>query len=278
LHGGGASSEAVEPLANPVASSFAPRADRLIAAARSDALGPQAAPRLLQLPVEARSRQQPSQRAFCNGAPAPALLPTPQPYPAFNLGRLQLHRPLVVFDLETTGLSAQHDRIVEFSALKLQPDGSSCCLTTLLNPEQPIGWRATQVHHIHNADVADKPTFAQCLPLLRSFFADSDVAGHNVRTFDVPMLAAEVQRAAQPSIFAEPLAVVDTYRLFRSQVDKTKSGGNHRLATAYFYYCKQPLQGGHRAFADALACAHILLAQLQMHPQLGATVKALAEV
>jgi DNA polymerase-3 subunit epsilon len=205
-------------------------------------------------------------------------MPAPQPYQSFDLGRLQLHRPLIVFDLETTGLSTQHDRIVELSALKLLPDGNSCCLTTLLNPERIIGWRATQVHHIGNADVRDQPTFAQCLPLLRSFFADSDVAGHNVRSFDVPMLAAEVGRAAQPPIFAESLAVVDTYRLFRSLVDKTTAGGNHRLATAYAYYCQQPLQGGHRAFADTLACTQILLAQLQVHPQLGATVEALAKV
>ena len=75
--------------------------------------------------------------------------------------KLQLERPIVVFDLETTGVQITRDRIVEISILKVHPDGEEETKTRRINPGIPIPPEATQVHGISDADVADCPTFAQ---------------------------------------------------------------------------------------------------------------------
>ena len=73
--------------------------------------------------------------------------------------KLQLKRPLVVFDLETTGISVTADRIVEICMLKVNPDGQEEIRTYRVNPEMPIPAGASEVHGIYDADIADKPIF-----------------------------------------------------------------------------------------------------------------------
>ena len=72
---------------------------------------------------------------------------------------LKLVRPIIFFDLETTGTNITKDRIVEISLIKVMPDGTESEHSTRINPEMPIPAEATEIHHITDADVADKPTF-----------------------------------------------------------------------------------------------------------------------
>ena len=108
---------------------------------------------------------------------------------------LQLERPLVVFDIESTGVMPQRDRIVEIAVLKIFPDGHTQNTVRRLNPEMPIPPGATAIHGISDADVADCPTFLLIAEKLFRYIEDCDLAGYNITGFDIPMLEAEFKRA-----------------------------------------------------------------------------------
>src|SRR4051794_24967185 len=101
---------------------------------------------------------------------------------------LDLKRPLVFFDLETTGVDVAKDRIVEISATKLFPDGTKTELYHLINPGMPIPEGASNIHGITDDKVADKPTFSQLASELAPYFTNSDLGGFNLKRFDVPLL------------------------------------------------------------------------------------------
>lgn len=107
--------------------------------------------------------------------------------------KLKLQRPLVVFDLETTGLTFG-DRIVELCFLKIHPDGSEETFTTRVNPEMPIPESSTEIHGITNDDVKDCPTFKEIAPKLLEMIKGCDLAGFNSAKFDLPMLDEEFAR------------------------------------------------------------------------------------
>lgn len=75
--------------------------------------------------------------------------------------KLNLKRPIVFLDLETTGVDPAKDRIVEISLVKVMPDGTQEVKTRRLNPEMHIPEAASAVHGIHDEDVADCPTFRE---------------------------------------------------------------------------------------------------------------------
>ena len=103
--------------------------------------------------------------------------------------QLALKKPMVFFDLETTGTNILTDRIVEISIIKLMPNGTESEVTMRINPQMPIPAEATAIHHITDADVADCPTFKQVAQNIANIFLDADVAGFNSNRFDVPMLS-----------------------------------------------------------------------------------------
>ena len=109
--------------------------------------------------------------------------------------KLKLTRPLVFFDLETTGTNITHDRIVEISIVKLMPDGTVVERSRRLNPEMPIPAEATAVHHITDDDVAGEPTFRQVAASLSKLLQGCDIAGFNSNRFDIPLLDQEFHRA-----------------------------------------------------------------------------------
>jgi DNA polymerase III subunit epsilon len=174
--------------------------------------------------------------------------------------KLVLKRPLVVFDLETTGRDVVKDRIVEISAVKLLPNGERELKTRRLNPEMPIAPDATAVHGITNAEVANEPTFVKVAKSLFEFLKDCDLSGFNVERFDLPMLKREFQRAGlefPPS----PIAVIDTWRIFMNREPRN-------LTAAYKHYCGKELENAHAAEADAVAAADILEAQVARYGDL----------
>ena len=109
--------------------------------------------------------------------------------------KLVLKRPIVFFDLETTGLNLTHDRIVEVSIIKVMPNGEEIRRTRRINPEMPIPAEATALHHITDDDVKDAPVFRQVAKDLARLFEGCDIAGFNSNRFDIPMLDQEFQRA-----------------------------------------------------------------------------------
>lgn len=182
---------------------------------------------------------------------------------------LSLTRPIVFFDLETTGTNILRDRIVEISVIRVLPDGTEVDRTMRINPEMPIPAEATAVHHITDADVADAPTFAQVADQLMELFADADIAGFNSNRFDVPLLTEEFLRAGIPFDLSRR-RFVDVQTIFHKMEQRT-------LVAAYKYYCGKDLDEAHSANADTRATYEVLLGQLKMYPSLKNDIDFLAE-
>lgn len=182
---------------------------------------------------------------------------------------LNLKRPLVFFDLETTGTSVTNDRIVEISYIKVYPDGHEEENTMRINPGMPIPPASTAVHHITDEDVKDKPTFAEVAPELRNVFADADIAGYNSNKFDVPLLIEEFGRAGLN--FSVALHhFVDVQNIFHKMEQRT-------LIAAYKFYCGKDLTQAHSANADTRATYEVLKSQLERYESLENDVEKLAE-
>lgn len=183
--------------------------------------------------------------------------------------KLKLTRPLVFFDLETTGTNISTDRIVEISFVKLMPDGSVIEKSRRVNPEMHIPEEATAVHHITDADVANEPTFKQLAASLAQQLSGCDVAGFNSNRFDVPLLDQEFERAGVEFDLSQS-RMIDVQTIYHKKEPRT-------LSAAYQYYCGEELEGAHGALADTKATMRVLLAQLEKYDDVPCEVKALAE-
>ena len=183
--------------------------------------------------------------------------------------RLKLERPIMFFDLETTGTNILRDRIVEISMIKVYPDGHDLQRTVRVNPGMPIPAEATAVHHITDADVADKPLFADIAAQLAESFAGCDITGFNSNRFDVPMLAEEFARVGVDFDFTAP-RYVDVQTIFHKKEQRT-------LSAAYRFYCDKDLEGAHSANADTRATYEVLLAQLERYADLPCDIDGLSD-
>ncbi|MDE5870527.1 MAG: 3'-5' exonuclease [Muribaculaceae bacterium] len=183
--------------------------------------------------------------------------------------QLNLIRPIIFFDLETTGTSVTSDRIVEISLIKVFPDGHTEEKTRRINPERHIPAESTAIHHITDEDVKDAPTFRQIARSLHELFDDSDIAGFNSNKFDVPLLIEEFGRAGL-SFDVSGRNFVDVQGIFHKMEQRT-------LVAAYRFYCGKDLTDAHSASADTRATYEVLLSQLERYPELKNDVQALAE-
>ena len=182
--------------------------------------------------------------------------------------KLKLTRPLVFFDLETTGTNITHDRIVEISIVKLMPDGTVVERSRRLNPEMPIPAEATAVHHITDDDVAGEPTFRQVAASLSKLLQGCDIAGFNSNRFDLPLLVEEFMRAGL-SVDLKRRKFIDVQNIFHKKEQRT-------LVAAYKFYCDKELEDAHSAEADTRATYEVLKAQLDRYDDLENDVDALA--
>ncbi|MCL2597293.1 MAG: exonuclease domain-containing protein [Paludibacter sp.] len=174
--------------------------------------------------------------------------------------KLKLTRPLIFFDIESTGIDTVKDRIVEISYLKVFPDGHEEAKTYRLNPQMHIPQAATEIHNISDADVANCPTFKQISQQLERDFTNCDIAGFNSNRFDVPLLAEEFIRA-ECNIDLSHNKMIDVQVVFHKMEQRT-------LAAAYKFYCNKNLENAHTAEADTRATCEILMAQLDRYPEL----------
>lgn len=183
---------------------------------------------------------------------------------------LNLKRPLVFFDLETTGTNILNDRIVEISYVKVFPDPAQPVeeKTRRINPEMHIPEQSTAVHHITDEDVKDCPTFRQIANSLFNIFEGCDIAGFNSNKFDIPLLMEEFSRA-NLKFDLSSRRLIDVQNIFHKKEPRT-------LVAAYRYYCGKDLENAHSALADTRATYEVLMGQLDKYPDLDNDVDALA--
>jgi len=163
-------------------------------------------------------------------------------------------RPIVFFDLETTGTNISLDRIVELSVIKIYPNGERESRTRRLNPEMHIPEEATAIHHISDEDVANEPTFRQIAKNFYIFMEGCDLGGYNIVKFDLPLLIREFQRCGL-AFSTEGRRVLDAYTIFCRMEPRT-------LTAAYRLFCGKKLEGAHGAGADTEATVEVFEAQL----------------
>ncbi len=174
--------------------------------------------------------------------------------------RLTLTKPLVVFDLETTGLDISKDRIIQISYIKVMPDGDEKREAYFINPECAIPKDVEELTRITNAMVAEAPVFKQLAPTLWSEFSGCDFVGYNSTHFDIPILAEEFIRAGKPFDFSK-CRMIDALAIFR-QMER------RNLAAAYEFYCGRKMEddfSAHRADEDTEATWRVFQAQLDMY-------------
>ncbi len=180
---------------------------------------------------------------------------------------LRLERPLVCFDLETTGVDIKSDRIVQAALIRVEPDGTRLEWESLVSPEMPIPAEASAVHGIYDADVASAPTLAGVADRIHELLAGADVAGFNSIRFDLPLLVNELNRVNCPLDNAGRRHL-DAMRIFHSKERRD-------LTAAYRFYCDADLKDAHSAMADAAATLSILDAQVARYDDLPRDVEAL---
>jgi DNA polymerase-3 subunit epsilon len=171
--------------------------------------------------------------------------------------QLKLTKPLIFFDLETTGVNVVRDRIVEISLLKVFPDGHEEVRTLLINPTIPIPEEVTKIHGVSDEDVKDKPTFKELAGNLSAFIDNSDLVGYNCIKFDIPLLIEEFLRAGI-EFEMKNRRFIDVQNIFHKMEPRT-------LKAAYRFYCHKELVDAHRAEADTRATLEVLLSQLERY-------------
>ncbi len=180
---------------------------------------------------------------------------------------LKLNKPIIFFDLETTGINIAKDRIVEISLLKVHPNGNKESKTWLVNPEMEIPKEASDIHGITNEKVVTEPTFNELALKVKEMIEGCDLAGFNSNRFDIPLLAEEMLRAEVDFDMIDRVAV-DVQVIFHKKEERTLSAG-------YKFYCGKDLDNAHSAEVDTLATYEILKAQLDKYDDLENDIKFL---
>jgi DNA polymerase III subunit epsilon len=182
---------------------------------------------------------------------------------------LQLTRPIVFIDLETTGVNLATDRVIEIAIIKISPDKEKQVKHKIVNPQIPIPKIASEIHGITDDHVKDAPTFKEVANELKQFIDNSDLSGYNSNRFDIPLLMEEFLRAGI-SLDMKNRRMLDVQHIFHMMEKRT-------LGAAYKFYCEKELTEAHSAEADATATWEILEAQLNRYAHLGETLDTILQ-
>lgn len=180
---------------------------------------------------------------------------------------LQITRPLAALDLETTGVNAEQDRIVEVTIGRIRPGAEAVVERFLVNPGVPIPATASAIHGITDEQVKDAPTFAAVAQRVCVLLRGADLIGFNHRRFDVRMIAAECQRVG----LSDPCAgarLVDVCRIFHAREPRDLTG-------AVRFYCEDDHADAHGTTADVEATLRVLVAQFGRYEDLPRDLDAL---
>lgn len=182
---------------------------------------------------------------------------------------LLLKRPLVVFDIEATGLAPRADRILELAAIRLNPDGTRDERVWLVNPGMKIPVESIAIHGITDAEVADCPSFAEVALEIFTFFEGCDLAGFSAGYFDAQILNEEFLRCGIRDFHPEGRALVDAQKIYHKREPRD-------LTAALKFYCNKDLgDDAHGALADTKATLEVLIGQFARYPDLPRDVDAL---
>ncbi|MBL0256004.1 MAG: 3'-5' exonuclease [Bacteroidetes bacterium] len=183
--------------------------------------------------------------------------------------QLQLKKPIVFLDLETTGVNVGADRIVEIALLKVYPNGNKDSKCMRINPTIPIPLEASKIHGIYDKDISECPTFQDAAKDINAFLGGSDLAGYNSNKFDIPLLIEEFTRVGI-HFDLNDRKLIDVQNIFHKMEQRT-------LAAAYKFYCDKDLIDAHSAEADTTATYEVLLSQLDKYESLKNDVDFLAQ-
>ncbi|NOQ27449.1 MAG: 3'-5' exonuclease [Bacteroidales bacterium] len=182
---------------------------------------------------------------------------------------LNLNKPIVFFDLETTGIDVVNDRIVEISLHKVSPDGNEETKTLRVNPEMPIPKQSSEIHGIYDEDVKDEPSFNLIAKDVAKFIEGCDLGGYNSNKFDIPLLAEEFLRV-DVDVDMKKHRFVDVQVIFHKMEQRT-------LSAAYKFYCQKNLDNAHSAEADTIATYEILKAQIDRYDDLNNDIEEISK-
>jgi DNA polymerase III subunit epsilon len=166
--------------------------------------------------------------------------------------QLNLTKPLIIFDLEATGVNVGSDRIVEIAMLKVFPDGHEEFRRHLVNPEVVVA-----IHGISDEMVKNEPTFRDLAGNLNAFIGNSDLSGYNSIKYDIPLLVEEFLRVGI-EFDLKNRRIVDVQNIFHKMEPRT-------LKAAYKFYCSSELVNAHSAEADTRATYEVLKAQIERY-------------
>lgn len=178
---------------------------------------------------------------------------------------LPLDCPLVVFDLETTGLAIGEDKMVEIAYRKIMPNGEVIAVAKRINPGRPIPEDATAIHGIRDEDVAGSPSFGQLCYELWSVFEGADVGGFNITGFDLPFLRAEFATVGKTFDFSTK-KILDAKVLYHS-VTRRDMVSARNLSAAYKAYCGQEHTSAHTGAGDVEVTVAVMEKLLEKHPE-----------
>ncbi|AHK11349.1 DNA polymerase III epsilon subunit [Flavobacterium sp. phage 1/32] len=166
-----------------------------------------------------------------------------------------LQKPIVFFDLETTGTDVAKDKIVQLACVKINLDGSIEEKEILLNPTIEISKEASEVHGITNEMVKDKPLFSQISKALFAYFFGCDIGGYNSDSFDVPLLIEEFSRCGIdfPTWDLNFIDVLKHERLINT----------NKLGDVYKRYTGKEIENAHDALSDVRATIEVLRHQIK---------------
>ena len=183
--------------------------------------------------------------------------------------KLNLTKPLCVFDLETTGTQVTKDRIVQIAIIKLLPNGEQKEYNQLINPGISIPEEITAIHGITNDRVKNCSVFRDKAKEIAEFIGDSDLAGYNSNKFDIPVLAEEFLRAEYEFDLSNR-RFIDVQNIFHKMEQRT-------LAAAYQFYCNKKIENAHDAMFDTRATLDVFIAQMERYNDLKNDVNFLSE-
>ena len=162
--------------------------------------------------------------------------------------KLNLTKPLIVFDLETTGLDMVKDRIIQISYIKVYPDGTEVRKNQFVNPEKPIPEEVVALTGISNDDVKDAPTFKQLAATFNQEFSGCDFAGYNSNHFDVPMLAEEFLRVGIDFDFSK-CRLIDAQNIFMKMERRNLAAATSSIAAERWRKIRgTPCRPGYRGY------------------------------
>ena len=170
---------------------------------------------------------------------------------------LKINKPLVFFDIESTGLDITKDKIIEITILKLSISGRKNTFTFRINPEIPIPSENSKIHGIYDKDVKNSPSFKKVGNQIKKLLYKCDLVGFNILKFDLPILIEEFKNN-KISFSINNINIIDVQKLYHLMEKRN-------LSSAYKFYCNKTLKNSHSSFYDTIATYEIFLNQLKKY-------------